>query len=92
MLSPSLPSFPLAGTVFAIKNVLRKDETMKKLKLKLSLGFLSRADKEALEKWRHLEFAMKKPTEKDSQDNDMASNDFRYRKNEIYFKNWNSGL
>ena len=65
---------------------------MKKLKLKLSLGFLSRADKEALEKWRHLEFAMKKPSETESADYDLAANDIRYKKNEMYFKNWNAGL
>lgn len=65
---------------------------MKKLNLKINFNFLRNKDKEALEKWRHLEFAMKTPTEEESASWEKDIKDIRAKQYEINYKNWTAGL
>ncbi len=65
---------------------------MKKISLKVPFAVFNKTDKEALAKWKHLEFAMRKPTDEEMKDYDLPQSDYRNKSNETYFKIWGAGL
>ena len=65
---------------------------MKKFNFKVPFGIFNKSDKEAFERWKHLEFAMRKPTEEEVRDFDRPQTDYRNKLNETYFKFWNTGI